>query len=109
MEKVCGCGAVHDSEGWKALEVVGTEFLGEPLDMRLCNACQSTLAIERRPAGELCHEGDPMSGPRGYGYAWAFGQTCDRPRAFEYGQTLCRATDGRYPRRAPETLRSGAA
>ena len=44
MEKVCGCGTVHDSVQWRALSSVGVQDdPEEPLELRQCR-CGSTIA-----------------------------------------------------------------
>ena len=45
--KRCSCGKVHDAAAWRALPLVG--FVRDEvvsLELRNCDACSSTLAIE---------------------------------------------------------------
>ncbi len=46
--KPCACGASYDADAWRRLPLVGTQDAGddELLELRNCEACSSTLAIE---------------------------------------------------------------
>lgn len=45
--KVCSCGASFTREEWNALPLVATTFLDEPIEIRNCPVCDSSLARER--------------------------------------------------------------
>ena len=42
--KACGCGAVHDYDGWSRLPLVAESWEG--LQLRNCDCCRSTLTVK---------------------------------------------------------------